>query len=1157
MAEVDRGGLTTTGPYFQPRGVPPAMVDSKASPYSPLAQLRRLEEEQAEAERRKQDEAFIALNQRLAKGAEKPLVAGPGKSVQEVLGISANALLSVPTDFVDIGLGLVDVGRAMFGALPKDEMIFDDSDNPLTRWRVNTFEPATGVGEIVSPIVRLGVGMALFGKAAKVGLKVAGAPLAKGLFGSGRVASATGPGAAVAGYLQKANNIVQRLLNTRRGAPIAAAGKTASKGARGFASTFNKVDDILRTPIAQKAAGIRTGEYAVGGMMREYAKGVGSALWAYTGNPNIAKAVKVKTIGQTLVWGAVVDFLAAGEGDPLLDETMADAIESYFPGFARSTMSLLLTSYQDNALQIKAKAAVEGLLMGAVLQTLMDGFAIAKAARQFSKANWSEQIELVKRLNDAEFTSFGKWALRDLTRTGGGPIVLRDVVPPGEGPAGRPLRTTTETGGRIRSGNMTFRRNYVNRRNQRISVDAQGNEYMQVRDPQTGAEYSIPVEEIQERTRQAKREAEVAGVAEQVAARNEEKAVQEAVEQALEARRKAEVAAGGEVPVVRRDVQARQQGLLPGGESPIDFGDGPNLQTLNDTVNAARQAGEAANNLNWRMTEGGAVFDQPGAITPAGRGDVVSEAIQEVGVTDLGNQRVLPPGYRGLPGGRTPQLSGEPPSNAPQLPGGPDVVPANVQDLGPAPRPQLGPYTPGGELAPDQLNREFAQRGGPEIVIPYAEPEPTVTRQTFQRGLEQTIREYFEGNDIEMIQDITGVYKTVEDLIKDMMPRTRADMVEYIRQNAPLRGVTHSLHAADNIWWGYTLRVALLEGWAELDPNTFGVRFNRSIAFQLDDADRAGAVARARAVADDVAQQAQRTRPQVEPQQIEDPWSAPAAPRPVEEVQVRDLGEPQRPQLPEGAAPMPEEPDVGVLEAQRDARRAAERAASVQQEEATRIAPQLQGAASEYTDQQIVRAMLGLELDEMPEPLIRKAGRRYEVFDAEGEFIAGAQKRSAAEKIARQETARRRNALVERARTMAEDSQFQDYEIGTSVVPEPSPTIRTSVEFTASQVRALASLPQMQRVAQALAQGGTLPRKIRAELNMQDIDAMIRGLDNMIQSGDIDATTRRVLRNAQTKLRESLSELSPEARAQKFADDIATQARELLDKGEFCNWADF
>ena len=93
---------------------------------------------------------------------DKPIISGD--TVGDVVKAVPNALLGIPTDLVDLGLGIVDTARQAYQTVTDpdynwndDGEWFNDSNNPLTEMRRDTFGTSeTYAGEFVNTGLRIG-----------------------------------------------------------------------------------------------------------------------------------------------------------------------------------------------------------------------------------------------------------------------------------------------------------------------------------------------------------------------------------------------------------------------------------------------------------------------------------------------------------------------------------------------------------------------------------------------------------------------------------------------------------------------------------------------------------------------------------------------------------------------------------------------------------------------------------------------------------------------------------------------------------------------------------------------------------------------------------------------------------------------------------------
>jgi hypothetical protein len=333
----------------------------------------------------------------------KPVLAqGPGQATTEVLRQLGNAGTALVTDYADLGAGIVDTfvqgGNALQGKGFDFDEWFNDSNNPLTKGRLEFFEPETQVGDAVRPWIRGGVALLTLPKqllkwglvtplkmAAKV--PVAGKAANLALKGGSKV-----KGAAKAKVALQADELakVDALTDLSK---IVSKGSKAEKLPASMARSawlFAGYDDIGK---AVKAGAPLQGMQA---WMDDVANGVKGTIANVKGMPN---NVKIRTIGEALAWDAFVAFNMAGEGNDYFDEGFSNMLVESDWGWANAIGSPLATTADDNAITRKFKGTVEGTLMGAILNPLFDMYRLYRYSRNFRRAGPKQQAEILKRLS--------------------------------------------------------------------------------------------------------------------------------------------------------------------------------------------------------------------------------------------------------------------------------------------------------------------------------------------------------------------------------------------------------------------------------------------------------------------------------------------------------------------------------------------------------------------------------------------------------------------------------------------------------------------------------------------------------------------------------------------------------------------------------------
>ena len=366
-------------------GAPEANADPNVAVATPPDPLERTYYDPAQG----QNEALAARQQANANavvanaGDDRPLFAQDGRQFRDDLGKSiVNPAWALVTDYVDLGHGLVDVaqqtGNLIQGKGFDGSKVFDDSDNPLTEWRINTFRSETQAGQFVNTTARVGVALLTLPKLALKGLimplkllgkaPAVGKPLAKAGSLLGKVDDAIKAPRETTKATTTALNAIQK------GAPASNAAKLAN------------ADDWLKLTYKDVVnAGVDGNRFATAMRSTERAA------------KSLTKGkASLRTVGEALAWDAFVAFNAAGEGNPMLDETFTDFLdEAGVP-----TLPFLRTSIRDTGLEAKFKQMTDGLLLGGIISSVMDVARIYRFSRAFQKADDVEKRLIVKALNE-------------------------------------------------------------------------------------------------------------------------------------------------------------------------------------------------------------------------------------------------------------------------------------------------------------------------------------------------------------------------------------------------------------------------------------------------------------------------------------------------------------------------------------------------------------------------------------------------------------------------------------------------------------------------------------------------------------------------------------------------------------------------------------
>ena len=339
--------------------------------------------EQAKAKALEAEQAATAVALQESGGDDRPLFAEtPGQFLGDLGKSIINPAAALVTDYVDLGHGLVDIagqtGNLIQGKGFDFGQVFDDSDNPLTAGRINAFRSETKAGQFVNTTARVVVALATLPKLAVKGLVMPLKALSK------VPAAGKGFGAAAKG-LTKLDDAIKA---PREGTKAATTALNAiQKGApNSRAAALANADDWLKLTYKDVVnAGVDGGRFATAMRSTERAA------------KSLTKGkASLRTVGEALAWDAFVAFNAAGEGNPMLDETFTDFLdEAGLPN-----VPLFRTSIRDTGLEAKFKQMSEGLVLGGVISSLMDVTRIYRFSRAFQRADDAEKKLIVKALNE-------------------------------------------------------------------------------------------------------------------------------------------------------------------------------------------------------------------------------------------------------------------------------------------------------------------------------------------------------------------------------------------------------------------------------------------------------------------------------------------------------------------------------------------------------------------------------------------------------------------------------------------------------------------------------------------------------------------------------------------------------------------------------------
>ena len=358
---------------------PPSDSSYKApTDYLGLLEQRQQQRYQAEDARIQQE-----LDDAAAGVDDRPMFAeNPGMFASDLGKIAVNAGFGLVTDYVDLGLGVADVigqtGKALTGQGFDVNEIFNDADNPLTKWRRTALKTETQAGQTASNFVRLGLAIVSLPKIA-----VKGAALLPKAIGNIKGLSKLKAVGTKLDKLDDAMNVSRnpKVANKLKNLDLAtdAGKKAANRAVKNDWLTFTYAD------IAKNAEAAN------------WWKGVSNSAAALTSIKKVkGTKAKIRTVAEAVGWDAFVAFNVFGEGQDDFDETLTDFLaESGLPN-----IGYFQTDVTDSAIEIKWKQMLEGLITAAPMSAVVDMIRIRKFAKAFSAAGDADKAKIIAAFND-------------------------------------------------------------------------------------------------------------------------------------------------------------------------------------------------------------------------------------------------------------------------------------------------------------------------------------------------------------------------------------------------------------------------------------------------------------------------------------------------------------------------------------------------------------------------------------------------------------------------------------------------------------------------------------------------------------------------------------------------------------------------------------
>jgi len=473
---------------------------------------------------------------------------------------------------------------------------------------------------------------------------------------------------------------------------------------------------------------------------------------------------------------------------------------------------------------------------------------------------------------------------------------------------------------------------------------------------------------------------------------------------------------------------------------------------------------------------------------------------------------------------------------------------------------EAAPAAPGGELLdPNYVRPVTVEDLGDARPRP---PTPVVTPQTIQSAFAQEARQaWAQMETLTLTEGWDGVMRNIRVGAKRLMPSNRVDALEYARQFPVSMNGMGVIPASDSVWSNFISQKALAEGWARIDPDTLELYYNRKIAYELD---RGDAVTKQAQALDDFEA---LNDYQEAPIDIAESYRADQQenPLPIDPQQTQKVAEgeadlavaqQQTKAVEQGKATDAYdewEANQGKRDTAMEAVKAADEVDALDAAEEVRLtAAEKMRLTGDEPPQQIVREMLGMNLDEAINAEVIKADttRGWNVLDRNGEQLNESRfpTKRQADEFARKENERFKEQLTSRARQMLQDGE--DVRVSFGVETQLDNMVTAKVTITAAQERAiLGVMPELDQMLKSVID----PAKARTfDLTQQQLD----GVASAIRQGmeGMKGPAARALRNLADKLDVQVKLLEPQARAQKAVDDLLANVEQFGKHGEFCDF---
>ena len=379
-------------------------------------------------------------------------------------------------------------------------------------------------------------------------------------------------------------------------------------------------------------------------------------------------------------------------------------------------------------------------------------------------------------------------------------------------------------------------------------------------------------------------------------------------------------------------------------------------------------------------------------------------------------------------------------------------------------------------------------------------PEPVVDTPTIGAALRSDLRQ----NITRVLRDAPeDLMLAVQERINKMLPPNRVDALEYLQQSRRRMNSYGTLPLEQGLISDAVYRSGLRDGWVRWNPDG-SISASRKIAVDIDEGELLYKEGRAIDAANAAFDQAESIKA-------------------ARQEGVGDI-------------------DPAVSNTAEQAANDARKVEQYEAAEAQRLGryQRLGAVARQYLDGQAV-----------PQPLVVKGEKGWDIIDETGEVIGNGRTKAMAEGKAKKVMNARRKEMQRMAELSAEDDGWVliDAEAPLAI----SQDVTSKVKMSDAQLRQVAALdPKLaDEIAADLAAGGKTKRTY--ELNQAQMQNLSDSITQVLDEGGLPPSTQRSLKTLRDTLDTEVKVLSEEASLLNYAKKAVKWQIELLENGQICN----